>query len=101
METQQLPEIQLPEIANDRIKSYIEIKDFRRRYAAYYYQQFIYEDGTSSLWVNNDESVRIGEDFRDYRGRLHIITAIVTEHPHKVDAKRKVVKVKSTIIPGV
>lgn len=101
MEAQQLPEIQLPEVANERIKNYVKNNDFKHRYQAHYYQQFIYEDGTSSLWVENDESVRIGEDFRDYKGRLHIITAIVTEHPHKVDEKRKVVKVKSTIIPGV
>lgn len=94
--------MQIPEIANGTLKEYLTNKnEHSPRYKSYLYQAFIYDNGDSTIWVDNHHKVNIGDDFRDYRGRLHIITEIVEEKPHKVNTGQKVVRVKSVVIPNV
>lgn len=92
---------------NEKLKSFINSEDSKRhRYRSLHFEHFRNDDGTSNIAINPNETLEVGDDFRDYRGRLHIITEIVGERPHKgifqnEADRQRIIRVKSEIYPNM
>lgn len=95
---------------NNKLKAFINLSTEEKKnkpaYKSDYFRMYDYPDGTSSLDLVDKKEIKIGDDFRDHRGRLHVITEIVGYRPHKgvftnEEKRHTVAIVKSEIIPGV
>ncbi len=95
---------------NSKLEAYINLSEEEKQkkpmYKSDHFRLFDYPDGTSSIDLMNKKEINVGDDFRDHKGRLHVITEIVGYRPHKgvftsEEKRHTFAIVKSEIIPGV
>ncbi len=95
---------------NENLKAYLNLSPEEKKrkgvYKSSHFRMFDYPDGTSSIVVPRGQQINIGDDFRDHRGQLHIVTEIVKIRPHKgifddESLRQEVAIVNSEIIYGV
>ncbi|ALR29732.1 hypothetical protein ATE47_03995 [Chryseobacterium sp. IHB B 17019] len=95
---------------NDKINAYMRLTEEEKKrkgmYKSFYFRMFDYPDGTSSIVLDKTGEINIGDDFRDHKGKLHIVTEVVNYRPHKgvfddEEKRQKVAIVKSEIIPNL
>jgi hypothetical protein len=95
---------------NNKLKAYVHLTEEEKRrkgmYKSSHFRMFDYPDGTSSIVLEKTGEINIGDDFRDHKGKLHIVTEVVNYRPHKgvfdnEEKRQKVAIVKSEIIPGL
>ena len=95
---------------NDKLEKFTSLSEEEKKqkgmYRSDHFRMFDYPDGTSSIVMENTAEINIGDDFRDHKGKLHIITDIISFRPHKgvfeTEIKRqKVAIVRSEIMIGV
>lgn len=60
-----------------------------KRYKASFTENYKYQDGTSLLYATPKQEVDVGDDFRDAKGRLYIVTEVVGTRPHRGVFKRE------------
>ncbi|WP_144428854.1 hypothetical protein [Chryseobacterium sp. StRB126] len=95
---------------NSKLEAYINLSEEEKKkkpmYKSDYFRLFDYPDETSSIDLMSKKEIKVGDDFRDHKGRLHVITEIVSYRPHKgvfsnEENRHTVAIVNSEIIPGV
>lgn len=95
---------------NEKLNSYLKLTPEEKKQKGVYksnlFRMFDYPDRTSSIVIPRGSEIQFGDDFRDHKGQLHIITEIVNIRPHKgifedEQLRQQVAIVKSEIIHGI
>lgn len=100
----------ITQIANNKLSSWLKLTPEEKKQKGVYksdlFRMFDYPDGTNSIVLPRGYKINVGDDFRDHKGRLHMVTEIVAVRPHKgifdeESLRLEVGIVNSEIIPGV
>lgn len=95
---------------NNKLDNYLNISEEEKKkkpiYKSDYFRLCDFKDGTSTIDLMLRKEIKIGEDFRDHKGRLHVITKVIQLRPHmgvfkNEEDRHTVALVESEIIPGV
>lgn len=95
---------------NDKLSKFMNLSPEEKKqkgsYRSAYFRMFDYPDRTSSIVIEKNQELSMGDDFRDHQGKLHVITEIVSYRPHKgvfenEMNRQKVAIVRSEIVRGV
>ncbi|MDY3521341.1 hypothetical protein PG614_02505 [Riemerella anatipestifer] len=72
---------------NENLKSFLNNKheaDYDlNRYKSSKVESFKYKDGTQLICIPPNSTLEVGDDFRDTKGFLYVVTDVISSRPHR------------------